>query len=374
MSFYTRYRLRKLDIDQSLDYLYSPQDHAIPENVNVRNLRRYPPEHYCLRGVIHRFTPANKLKPAPEVLRTILDDLGVMPDRAVYVGDKLNKDVAMAQKVGVVDVWAKYGEAKDRPEYELLREVTHWSEKIVQQEKNTSAENIKPTVTLRNYFSELLEYFEFAPFVDSTSAGKFNSVIEVWKKTIDVQQHFNDIELRIRNFAITILIAAIGAAGFALKENLKVLLVGIDIPLASILLLAGAFALVPLWFMDKHWYHRLLYGAVRHASGIEERHKRYFPEIGLSQRITDASPVKLGRWTLHTPQKLNLFYLIIGVSLVLGAVGVFFCKTGQSHKSIGESAKATVPFEKTDQSGRQLLRIEDVNLGFPSDAVQPFAK
>jgi phosphoglycolate phosphatase-like HAD superfamily hydrolase len=350
MSFYTRSRLRKLDLDKALDYLYAPQDHAIPENIDVRKIRRYPPGYYCLRGVIHHFTPANKLKPAPEVLRTILDDIGVTPDRAIYVGDKLNKDVLMAQRAGVIDVWAKYGEAKDRPEYELLRKVTHWSNKAVQEEKNTSVEDAKPTFVLRDYFAELLEYFEFTPFVDSMSTDKFKSVVEVWKKTIDVQQHFNDIELRIRNFAITILLAAIGAAGFALKENLKVSLIGLEIPLASILMLAGALALLPLWFMDRHWYHRLLYGAVRHASIIEERHKRFLPEMGLSQRISDESPVKLWRWELHTTRKLDLFYLIIGVLLVVGAIGVWFCKP--------TSLKGSVTKTPTQMSASENVGVE----------------
>ncbi len=367
MSLYTRYRLIKLGIDKTLDYLYSPQDHAIPEGVKTREIRRYPPEHYCLRGVVHRFTPPDKLKPAPEVLRAILDDIGAKPDRVVYVGDKLHKDVAMAQKAGVVDIWAKYGEARDRPEYELLRRVTHWSNEIVQQEKSTSAEDVKPTVTLENYFSELLEHFEFAPFVDSTSPDKFKSVIEVWKKTIDVQQHFNDIELRIRNFAITILLAAMGAAGFAVKENLMVSLVGIELPLASILMLAGALALLPLWFMDKHWYHRLLRGAVKHASVIEERHKCYLPEMGLSQRITEASPLKWWRWTLHTSEKLNLFYCIIVGSLLLGAVGVYFCRSGPSRKPAGQDLVVTALPEKADRVGPSLLRTKDANQVTSSD-------
>ena len=28
--------------------------------------------------------------------------------------------------------------------------------------------------------------------------------IEIWKKIVDVQQHFNDLELRIRNFALIV--------------------------------------------------------------------------------------------------------------------------------------------------------------------------
>jgi hypothetical protein len=28
--------------------------------------------------------------------------------------------------------------------------------------------------------------------------------IEIWKKIVDVQQHFNDLELRVRNFALIV--------------------------------------------------------------------------------------------------------------------------------------------------------------------------
>ena len=44
--------------------------------------------------------------------------------------------------------------------------------------------------------------------------------IEIWKKIIDVQQHFNDIEMRIRNYALTIMGAFVAAIGFTLKEKL----------------------------------------------------------------------------------------------------------------------------------------------------------
>jgi hypothetical protein len=34
----------------------------------------------------------------------------------------------MAQDAGVDDVWAEYGQAQSRPEYQPLRDVTHWSD------------------------------------------------------------------------------------------------------------------------------------------------------------------------------------------------------------------------------------------------------
>ncbi len=48
-------------------------------------------------------------KPNPQGLLRIFERFGVKPHEAVFVGDSLMKDVALAQAVGCVDVWAEYG-------------------------------------------------------------------------------------------------------------------------------------------------------------------------------------------------------------------------------------------------------------------------
>ena len=64
-------------------------------------------------------------------------------------------------------------------------------------------------------------------------------ILEAWKKTIDVQQHFNDLELRIRNFAVTALVAIFGVAGVAIQNKIAVKFFSINTSLASWLFLAG---------------------------------------------------------------------------------------------------------------------------------------
>lgn len=81
----------------------------------------------------------------------------------VYVGDSLMKDVAMAQHVGVLDVHAAYGVVQHRPEYDLLRRVSHWTAEDVAREQQIAADSdVTPSVTVRS-FKELLERFTFAP-------------------------------------------------------------------------------------------------------------------------------------------------------------------------------------------------------------------
>jgi phosphoglycolate phosphatase-like HAD superfamily hydrolase len=165
MAFYSAQRLRDLDLDLVLDVLYSPEDHQLPRR--PEDLRRYPPERYQLRHTDQHHTPKGELKPNPDVLRSILTDCGTPSDRAIYVGDSEFKDIAMANAVGVTSVLAKYGKAQSRPEYNLLREVTHWTaadvarEKAIAEGRAVSETDLVPKYTLEKGIDELLGMFEF---------------------------------------------------------------------------------------------------------------------------------------------------------------------------------------------------------------------
>lgn len=64
--------------------------------------------------------------------------------------------------------------------------------------------------------------------------------IEIWKTIIDVQKHFNELEMRIRNVAVTVLAAFLAAAGFTMKENIHVTLWIGRVSLTSLVLLGAA--------------------------------------------------------------------------------------------------------------------------------------
>ena len=164
LSFVTAARVKKLGLDGVLDYLYSPADHDFPEGVSTADLRRLDdPAAYELQKTEHRHTPPGHLKPSPEVLQVMVHELGNGASVAC-VGDSLMKDIAMAQQVGVFDVWAEYGQVEDRREYALLQRVSHWTEADVQRERDISARpHVTPTFALHESFGELLRHFEFVP-------------------------------------------------------------------------------------------------------------------------------------------------------------------------------------------------------------------
>jgi FMN phosphatase YigB (HAD superfamily) len=164
MAFYTNYRIRRLDLDLVLDFLFSPPDHILPVGVTPDQIRRYPSSTYTLRHTVHRQTPIGEVKPNPALLLDIVNEVQGDASTTLYVGDSLMKDVFMAQGANIRDVWAKYGTAQSRPEYKLLRDVTHWSAEQVEQEKRLTEQHVRPTFTLDESFDQLLELFEFVSF------------------------------------------------------------------------------------------------------------------------------------------------------------------------------------------------------------------
>jgi phosphoglycolate phosphatase-like HAD superfamily hydrolase len=323
MSFYSWYRMRHLGLDRILDYLYSPPDHELPAGICPKRIRYHAGDYYELRRTIHRHIPKGEAKPEPGVLLDIIRGVGGSPSETIYVGDSLMKDVAMANSASVTSIWAQYGVCQNREEYELLRKVTHWTDADVQREKKLRREHVKPTYTLEASFSEMLPLFDFGPFVDR-SQSRMSLVVDLWKKTVDVQQHFNDLELRIRNYALTIVAAVLGFAAYATKEELQVVVFGHGFSVAAILLFSSAFLWLAFYFMDRFWYHKLLYGAVDHGRAIEKRWIRDLPEMSLTDSIGRFSPVKILKWTIRTPQKIDFFYGVgVVFLLVLSLIAQF---------------------------------------------------
>ncbi len=307
MAYYTNYRIRKLELDGLIDCLYSSQDHVLYRD--RESIRKYSGEDYKLKKTKHRFTPADEAKPNPELLKDIIKDIDGNINECIYVGDSLFKDIAMAQDACITDVHAEYGVAHLTKEYELLKKVTHWKKEDVELEEKSNDKKIIPSYTLKS-FSELQDLFEYVPF----NKANLERVVDIWKKTVDVQQHFNDIALKIRSLAITILGVAIGAYGLRNLQNIEPFTI-------SSVSFALTLAWIAFFFMDRYHYHPLLLGAVKHGKMIEDKYKNLLPEIGLTDAIKEASPVKFIFCSLHSQSKINIFYTIGFVIISMPWIG-----------------------------------------------------
>lgn len=166
MAFYSNYRVRRLGLDGVIDAIYSPADHDTPTGISPEDFRKYPRSHYRLGRTTHHHTPKGEHKPNQDILQQIVRNIGAASAQCVYVGDSLFKDVAMAMDAGIDHAWAKYGAAQDRPDYVLLKEVTHWTDEDVERENRMMGRHVEPKVVLESGFEQLLETYRFVLFED----------------------------------------------------------------------------------------------------------------------------------------------------------------------------------------------------------------
>lgn len=121
--------------------------------------------------------------------------------------------------------------------------------------------------------------------------------------------HFDNTALQIQNYAVTLLVAVTGAGAFALKEHLDWMAVAI--------LSAGVLGWLAFYFMDKHFYHRLLIGAVKHTVTVE---LAFGPALGLSGSIARESPSQWGKREISPEQKFEIFYAV-GLTFLIIFIG-----------------------------------------------------
>lgn len=338
MAFYSAYRLKRFGLDGVIDVMFSPKDHDVPAGVSLDRLRRRPDEFYELQVTQTRHTPPGELKPNPRVLLDIIQHIGAKPDRCAYVGDSLFKDVAMARDSGVYDIHARYGESQKRPEYNLLQRVSHWTQADVEREAAISRKgaDFVPTATLNDSFAEVFMYCDFVEFPKGSRnqalADEHKNAIDIWKKSVDVQQHFNEIEMRIRSISIAVIGALIAAIGVTYQQKLEIMLFWLKMPAGIALIVAGTVAWTGFYFMDKHWYHVLLKGAVVHASKIENKYKEEIPELALGASISEASKnVTIFGRKVDSNKRLSIFYISGYVTLaVIAAMLIFSTASGGS--------------------------------------------
>ncbi|MCM2480650.1 hypothetical protein [Burkholderia glumae] len=160
-------------------------------------------------------------------------------------------------------------------------------------------------------------------------------LMKMWEKTVDVQMHFNDLQLRIRNFAILIVSAFVGGFGVALKENYLVEIHGAAIPVASLLFFVAALIWLAFYLMDTLWYHPLLMGAVEHGRLLEEKMREQTGLPGLTETIKLKSPTKVLGFEVHSKHKAKWFYFSIFAFLIIMATLLYWAKAGaiQSEKN-----------------------------------------
>ena len=139
-----------------------------------------------------------------------------------------------------------------------------------------------------------------------------------WAKTIDVQQHFNDIAMRVRNLFVTLVAALFAIIGYGTRSSggaVQPPLSGVVLQFVPVIAAIGMFACVAFWFLDRLWYHRLLIGAVIQGELLEGLLLEKVPGIGLTKAVSHESRPAFFGFKLSATLRLDVFYISFGAAL-----------------------------------------------------------
>ena len=148
------------------------------------------------------------------------------------------------------------------------------------------------------------------------------ALVNRWRACIDTQMHFNDMLLRTRAAAMSIVIAVFGGAAVALErfpQNLM-LFPGVGVPMAAIVMFFGLLLLFSVFVLDFFYYYRMLIAVVERTEEVEKESRNTGTHIDLS--LTGAISNRVTR--THAGLVLWVFYgvpFFIGLAFMLYLVG-----------------------------------------------------
>lgn len=160
--------------------------------------------------------------------------------------------------------------------------------------------------------------------MENTQKEDSHNFITIWSKCIDIQMHFNSINLTIKSLAITGFTFFIAGLGYLYKE--KVYLEKINVLMWFSLM--GALIIILFYFIDRYWYHLFLKATSTHIGFLEKDNDlsgTLKESLKVSERIGIESkkPIK-GVFVLNSERKTDLFYLILIIPFIVIATYAFY--------------------------------------------------
>jgi len=151
-------RLKFLRTDNLFNRLHSLQDSNLPEGSDIPEdvINKMRAGKYSSKITIKSQFGPQDVKPSPETLRSLLNEFQLTPPNTYLVGDSIQKDIAGAQEVGIIDIWARYKNYSSKTKnIETILKITPWTKEQIAKSKEAS-QVIKPTYIIDS-FAEIKE-------------------------------------------------------------------------------------------------------------------------------------------------------------------------------------------------------------------------
>ena len=152
------FRIEALGIRQYISRLYAPMSQGLE---HPHGEKSYVDES---RNDFLWLLPKEYRKPNPKILENIFIEFSLYPEKALYVGDSIIKDISMAKRAGTHAAWARYGTKYDKKLWEKLVRITHWTKEDAAREfqLRNETKGVFPDVEL-DKFNEVTGHYVFCP-------------------------------------------------------------------------------------------------------------------------------------------------------------------------------------------------------------------
>jgi FMN phosphatase YigB (HAD superfamily) len=152
LEFHATRRLKQLGIEDFFTAIVCHPDHGVPPGTTLEDFRFYKEEERYTSSIPVVVRPSeNVQKPDVRFLAPLFDQLSISPKAAMYVGDSLTKDILMAQRSGISDVYAAYGKIVEARNYAELLKITYWTDEDVAYERELSQTSVHPSATIETF-------------------------------------------------------------------------------------------------------------------------------------------------------------------------------------------------------------------------------
>jgi hypothetical protein len=176
---------------------------------------------------------------------------------------------------------------------------------------------------------------------DKLASERLRGRVEYWKQIAAIQIHFNDMCIRTRWLGLTAIATLVAAAAIAEKEDIRFSLSGEwMIGLPSVLMTISLMLLTALWFLDIHYYYKMLIASVEYGERFE---KQIIPDLQVDDDgITSYISQKISRrraWFVS-----RMFYILVGAVLLIFLASSFL----PQHRLTSANSKEGPAFERSE--------------------------